>query len=286
MPRLFFDRLGAIAVPGAARSHLPLVGWLADWLEGSGQRQAPEKEAPPSHPAILAVTHFKAGSSWLHKILRGCVPHLIVPPKQKTTEYAHPVIEAGKIYPQVFVTREEFQSFQLPAQWRKFVIIRDLRDTMVSLYFSIKISHKAIEGFDMSERLHLQSLSQEEGLLRTLDKTLPYAARIQESWVRSGEPLLRYEDLLDRDLEILEPLLLDRCGLPVERSRFREVVLANRFESLTKGRARGQEDVSAHERKGIAGDWRNYFTPEITRRFKAGFGDLLIAAGYEKDSNW
>jgi hypothetical protein len=63
-------------------------------------------------------------------------------------------------------------------------------------------------------------------------------------------------------------------------------VSKNRFERLTHGRERGQENVKSHERKGIAGDWRNYFDDQVKDVFKARYGDLLIATGYERDSEW
>jgi hypothetical protein len=64
---------------------------------------------------------------------------------------------------------------------------------------------------------------------------------------------------------------------------FARLSLTNRFEQLTQGRLRGQEDVSAHEPKGTAGDWRNYFSDEITRRLKKRFAGVLIATGYARD---
>jgi hypothetical protein len=39
-------------------------------------------------------------------------------------------------------------------------------------------------------------------------------------------------------------------------------------------------------RKGIAGDWKNAFTPEAARVFDAYAGDLLIELGYERDHSW
>jgi lipopolysaccharide transport system ATP-binding protein len=69
----------------------------------------------------------------------------------------------------------------------------------------------------------------------------------------------------------------------VPAERLREVVIAYQFERWTGGRQRGQEDSTAHERKGIAGDWRNYFSDRIKRTFKERYGELLIATNYEKD---
>jgi Sulfotransferase domain len=119
-----------------------------------------------------------------------------------------------------------------------------------------------------------------------VDETVRSCAAIQQTWLESGEELLRYEDLLERDLEILEPLLTQECPLGVPAEQVREAVLACRFETLTGGWPRGVEDVRSHERRGVAGDWRNYFTDRVTRAFKARFGDLLVAAGYEKDLQW
>jgi lipopolysaccharide transport system ATP-binding protein len=79
--------------------------------------------------------------------------------------------------------------------------------------------------------------------------------------------------------------LIGKCGLPVSPELVREAILAHRFENLA-GRPRGQEDRSSHERKGIAGDWRNHFTPRITQAFKARFGGLLVATGYEPGLDW
>lgn len=84
----------------------------------------------------------------------------------------------------------------------------------------------------------------------------------------------------------MEKLLLDECQLPVSHERFREAVLANRFEQLSSGRMRGQKDESAHERKGIAGDWHNYFSERVKQAFKARYSGLLVATGYETDLNW
>lgn len=73
---------------------------------------------------------------------------------------------------------------------------------------------------------------------------------------------LRHEDALINDL--------------IERSSFR----------FYAGRDRGQEDRKRFYRKGVAGDWKNHFTDEDKRAFKAIAGDLLIELGYEKDLSW
>ena len=133
----------------------------------------------------------------------------------------------------------------------------------------------------------LQRVDVETGLRATMEQWLPTAAaNIQRSWVEAGDPLVRYEDLLERDVEVLEPLLIDQCELPVNRRLLRAAIEGARFERRTGGRRRGEEDVTAHERKGIAGDWRNHFSDALKSDFKERWGDLLIATGYEQDLDW
>jgi hypothetical protein len=175
----------------------------------------------------------------------------------------------------------------VPPGSRRFVVIRDLRDTLVSGYFSLKVSHGAFAADQVSElRRDLQRKSIEEGLLQTIDQWLTVNAKIQRSWLEAGEPVIRYEDLLENDVEILERVLIDECGYPVPRPRLRRAVETRRFDRMSKGRPRGEEDVSAHLRKGVAGDWRNYFTAPVKEAFKERWGELLVTAGYERDLDW
>lgn len=237
-------------------------------------------------PTVVHVTHCKAGSQWIYKILRECAPERIVEPQLGETQFLHWPLQPGKVYPTAYVTKQQFDSVRLPRNWRRFVIIRDLRDTLVSAYFSFKVSHPILEPRLAHLRSVLQSSSPDEGMIYLMDEWLVNCARIQVSWVDAGEPLIRYEDLLAHDLEILERVLLDECRLAVSRERLREVILSSRFERLTMGRERGQEDIMAYARKGIAGDWRNYFSDRVKQAFKTRYGGLLVATGYEQDLSW
>lgn len=80
-----------------------------------------------------------------------------------------------------------------------------------------------------------------------------------------------------------DPALAPR-HLPV--STLLELVYQNRFSKIAEGRSQGEEDVTSHYRKGIAGDWANYFTAEHRRVFKERYGDALLRLGYEKDLDW
>ena len=237
-------------------------------------------------PSFIHVTHWKAGSQWIYKILTACAAENIVKPRNDQAQFLYWPIQRGKIYPTVYVDKARFDARAVPADTRRFVIIRDLRDTLISAYFSMKISHINIGGQLDLLRAKLQSLDQESGLLYMLENWLEPCAKIQRTWLEAGEPLIRYEDLLEDDLGIFERVLIRQCQLPISSQRLKQAILDCRFEKLTNGRARGDEDIQAHERKGVSGDWRNYFTPAITYAFKNRYGGLLVSTGYERDLNW
>lgn len=229
---------------------------------------------------VFHVTHWKAGSQWLHRILRDVALNRIIDPQLSEQQFLGTPLVAGGVYPTVYVTKEQFYSVNLPANYKKFVIIRDLRDTLVSGYFSIRYSHAVIDKSLADWRQRLDSCTVEDGLLMLMEEWLPMSAQIQRSWVESGEAFIRYEDLLQGDTEILRDVLIGQCGIGVSPDSLKDIILRNRFENLTNGRKPGDENRMAHERKGIAGDWKNCFTPAVTDEFNARYGKLLVQAGY------
>jgi lipopolysaccharide transport system ATP-binding protein len=246
-------------------------------------------EPPPrAWPTLVHVTHGKAGSQWVHKILRWLAPGRCLRPAYECRHFTHAPILPGHVYPTVYLPHEAFRRVRLPYGATYFVVIRDLRDTLVSWYFSMRYSHVADHPAIAEVRDRLGGLGVEDGMLWATEESAHFAscARVQRTWQAAGEPLVRYEELLQRDEEVFEEVLLERCRLPVSRQELAQAVRGCRFERLTGGRPRGREDVGCHERKGVAGDWRNYFTGRLADAFKARFGDVLVATGYERDQSW
>jgi lipopolysaccharide transport system ATP-binding protein len=241
-----------------------------------------------SAPTLFHVTHWKAGSTWIDAILRRCAPDLMVPAQPRAAHFLNNPIREGGVYPRVYVTREEFESVSLPSRWTRFVVVRDLRDTLISAYFSLKFSHTTDRFPKIADiRDRLRQMSFKEGLeLAMSSGMVTNSAAIQRSWAQAGEPLVRYEDLLEKDSEILERILIDDCGLQVDRPTLRTAIKRYRFSAMTGGRGRGQEDFLAHQRKGVAGEWRHYLRGSLKEAFKSEWGELLIVTGYESDLDW
>ena len=256
-------------------------------METMTSRIAPGEEpmAEDPMPPVFHVTHWKAGSQWIYRILSQCVPERIIAPRLDVAQVRSEAIRRGGVYPTVYMTKEDLTKVA-PPDSKRFVVIRDLRDTLVSAYFSFKYSHPLIDDRMKMRRRDLSELDPEAGMLYLMDEWLDRSADIQRSWIEAREPILKYEQLLEDDLDLMERTLIGECGLPIRPELLRKAILDNRFESMTGGRQRGSEEILAHERKGVAGDWRNHFTEKTKATFKARYGRLLVETGYERDLCW
>ena len=95
---------------------------------------------------------------------------------------------------------------------------------------------------------------------------------------------VRYENMTacleDELAKVFEVLGVEE--LPEIGKRAKEVTS---FESMS-GRQAGDQDPTAKVRKGVVGDWRNYFTKTDAQLFDQIAGVQLYQLGYERDSNW
>jgi lipopolysaccharide transport system ATP-binding protein len=235
-------------------------------------------------PTVFHITHWKAGSQWIYAVLQAVADERVIAPKVKTAHFLEDTIIPGMIYPTVYVTRQQFESVSVPENHIKFVVIRDLRDSCVSRYFSLRDSHPVTSGIVSKRREELVSKDVDEGLLYVVRTIMRPTAKIQLSWLNTDVLTIRYEDLIADEFNQFKRII-EHCQLKIEDDQLRRIVEANSFEART-GRKRGEEEVQSHFRKGISGDWQNYFTDQIKEEFKALFGGVLIKTGYEKNRLW
>lgn len=203
--------------------------------------------------------------------------------------------------------------------FRGFHLIRDPRDIIVSGYFwhtsqnSIDPNPANQWTRERMERL-LSASSKEAGLLMELQFSECYMAALGEWNYHQDNVLeLRYEDMiLDPQaffirvfafvgLPVVTPGCLAHLGIFLNRITHRTLrrqavrlnvlpqpvlnqILAD--HSFTKHASKGESGRGQKYRKGVAGDWRNHFTPRLRSAFKERYGNLLLQLGYEEDLNW
>lgn len=238
------------------------------------------------NPTLFHITNYKAGSQWIYGILRDLFDNnKIIKPLPKVNHILNSGLKDGYIYPTVYLDYDKFQKLKLPKNYKYLIIFRDLRDVLVSLYFSLLKSHPEVSDTINKRRSKLKSMSFEDGILHLMETSLLTNATIQSSWAREHS-FIKYEDLLSNDFELLRFELIDKLKFNIDEKRLENAIKNNRFDQLTNGRKQGNEDQTSHYRKGIKGDWKNYFTPKIKDKFKELYGEHLILMNYEENLNW
>ncbi len=253
------------------------------------ERIEPETEGKLSIPdfcSLFHITHWKAASQWFRAIFRDAFGTAVVEPEYHERQVWTREIEAGRVYPCVYLGKPEFDSLKMAAEARGFVLIRDLRDTLVSAYFSLRYSHETGTEEITSTRHWLNRLSLEEGLMYLAETWIPGPARIQNTWLNTDARVYRIEDFLGHEAAMLRKIFNEAWGVDLDAATAELLAERNSFARLSGGRQRGIEDTHSHYRKGTAGDWRSYFTPALARRFDLLYSDLLVSGGYEAAPGW
>jgi len=241
----------------------------------------------PLDPEItyLHVTHPKAASQWVQSILQNLYQNNVVKNLPAAGSVRGGNVEAGKFYTSLYLTREEVQALGA-GQFRSFFVMRDLRDSLVSLYFSLSKTHAVTDEFVERGRGVLAGLSKEDGLQMLIEQNAFNFVRIQSSWLADPSRCFRFEDLVTDPVSGFTRIFCNSLELEIHPDRLNAVCEKFSFERMSGGRRQGHEDTGSHLRSGKPGNWRDHFTPKLIARFKELHGDHLIACGYESDADW
>lgn len=268
--------------------HSPRRGFLQTMRIMSGSRQL----------VIIGSAH-KVGSTWLYRLLLDLcdydaysLPKVVIkrhPQEQPVDIDLYSVLKeirmpaGGYVYKSHSYPPDSVAS-ELPT-WTKFVtILRDPRDVIVSSCFYLAQLPENQGGWGESfrnfeEHKRIISIIENGAFLRLRLRRwnqYPYAHKV------------RYEVLLSDPIDELQRLLTF-LGIRLGKARIRKICNKHSFKKQA-GRNRGDEDKSAFLRKGIAGDWSNYFDEEVKKAFKyscdGDWNDLLVELGYEENRDW
>ena len=245
-----------------------------------------------TRPLLGYFGHHKCGSTWIYHVLSDVAERLEIPQLHAHGAYAFdrdlPGFRLQRGFDFISYVNANFHYIR-DLEVRGVHVVRDPRDLLVSAYFSHRNSHPT-DGWQELEELrgHLRRVPAETGLLLEME----FCSSVLDdmaSWPDKppGILRLRFEEMIDDEHNTFQIIcnhlgLLDRLG----ESTLAEIVDRWSFESLTGGRKRGDEDAGHHFRKGVAGDWKNHFTPALAWSFKRRYNDLLIQYGYERDDSW
>lgn len=96
---------------------------------------------------------------------------------------------------------------------------------------------------------------------------------------------VRYEDLRIRPVDELQRIVSELADCSIDKERCADIVDSHSFKKMS-GRKAGDENARSFLRKGVVGDWKNYFTHEARIRFNSYAGSALVKLGYESDDSW
>ena len=183
----------------------------------------------------------------------------------------------------LYIPFETYRAIPKRGSYRTFYILRDPRDIVVSWYFSTLYSHPLI-GDIAFRRAELSRRSQQEGLIYGITHLDEYGVfSAQRGWIDQSDDsnvkIFRYEELAGNEQQFLRALL-QHCNISVTQEEIQSLVKAKGFEAAA-GRKRGDENTKQHLRKGIAGDWHNYFDEACLETFARVTGDLVPRLGYK-----
>lgn len=241
------------------------------------------------HRNLFITAMPKSGSTWLAKMVasipgyRQWIPTYI-------TETDHTLRPDSLRRPPLGYTVTKLHCKPTPEHidllnglQRPYVILfRDLRDAAVSGYFYLHgvNRHESAEPYRV--------LGVEEGVARWIDEKLAQRIEWIDGWLRGHDPkwglVVRYESLLRDPLNAFHGIC-DYYEINLSTVQMRRIVERHTFRKAT-GRTPGTQDASSFNRKGIAGDWVNHFTPALRERFKAVAGDALVRLGIERSNDW
>jgi len=188
-----------------------------------------------------------------------------------------------------------------PGRMKNVVVVwRDGRDVIVSMYYHLLYNlprDKSVAFWADALRKDLPftnygnerenlSIFIEYFFTRPRSPHFTWADFVRRWHGHTAAVHVRYEDLRRDAIGELQRIVLELVGKQLEPQNVSAVVEEFSFSRLSGGRQLGQEDKSSFFRKGIIGDWRNYFSRESCQIFDHFAGKELILLGYERDRAW
>lgn len=174
-------------------------------------------------------------------------------------------------------------------------VLRDGRDVAVSMMFYAlrRIHTQNYYAKRFPSLLRLENENYIALLPQFLVEWFEHPAGCRFSWPRHvrewafqpGVHVVRYEDFNRNALSAFADLLAKLDAGGVDEKLLAMTVEKFSFQRQTKRKV-GQADLNSNKRKGIVGDWRNYFNSEAAEIFERYSEGVLVKLGYESNNEW
>jgi hypothetical protein len=177
------------------------------------------------------------------------------------------------------------------------IVYRDGRDVMVSWYHHCLLPGEYGNNRLVNKTRKSVSFKDYENIRKNMPEFIEYAFTRQKHpgfsysdfikfWHNRNDVVyVRYEDLKKNTIEELRRIVFERSGKQLFVNEAKNIVEEFSFSRMT-GRKPGEEKKTSFIRKGIVGDWRNYFCQRAKKVFDFYAGAYLIKLGYEEDHAW
>lgn len=241
----------------------------------------PPAPSPDQPPCVYHFSMWKSGSTWIRNVLAGLFPGRVITPSPAVSEgreFAD--IQPGRIYTPLCINRPRFDEspFALVPH-RRFVVIRDFRDVLLSNYFSLLATDEETPAI-ADHRRQLRDMSKEEGLLHLVRHSDSFGlSMIGSTWMQAGDTLMvRFESLVE-DPGRHFGAIFEACDLAYDPERLAAILRDSSFQTHL-GTPPAIETAAGY-RRGVPGEWRFHFTDAVAREFASLYDDLIVKSGYE-----
>lgn len=232
-------------------------------------------------PLYIVTEYPRSGGNWASMMLS---EYLDVPfPRRQFPKFQSSIIHGHYLY--------------YPGMKNVFVMLRDGRDIMVSYYYYslFKTKDSFNDRLVGITRRELQ-FNDYDDIKKNLPEFITYKftrkkhprftwGEFINSWWDKDIPFIKYEDMLENPVEELTNALYNVCKVQPDKDLLKRITEKYSFKNIS-GRKTGEENKYSFYRKGVAGDWQNYFSKEARQIFHRFAGRELIKAGYEVDDSW
>lgn len=234
-------------------------------------------------PRYLVISLGKSGSNWLNNIL-AALPGIEKFDMGGQGITGGRIDELEKLTPGSVMYTHLRHSKKMLAEIarlniRPFYIYRDIRDSLVSEYFHkayldprFKTMNPILNHVDDYSAFNYRNIMR-------WSTTLPFYNDVL-AWVGDAAvPSAKFEDLILNPEATLRSLLAFH-GMDFSDTEIASALQMASFQAMA-GRAPGEENRNSHYRKGIAGDWRNYFNAKQHADLWVKVGRTLHRLGYQ-----